>query len=63
MENEGQNGQALDKTTLFKRFSNNGDKNRGNGLGLAIVKAICDYHHWTVRYLFDNGKHKFIIKF
>lgn len=63
VENEGQNGQALDKTTLFKRFSNNGDKNRGNGLGLAIVKAICDYHHWTIRYLFNNGKHKFIIKF
>lgn len=61
--NEGQNNTPLDKTQLFKRFSNCSDSNRGNGLGLAIVKAICDFHHWTADYQFSNGFHRFIVAF
>jgi len=61
--NKGFDDKPLDKSLLFRRFSNNRDKNRGNGLGLAIVKAICDFHHWTVDYQFSNGCHHFIVRF
>ncbi len=61
--NEGEEAITLDKNKLFKRFSNIGERNRGNGLGLSIVKAICDYHHWTIDYRFIDGRHEFIIKF
>jgi len=61
--NEGVEPITLDKNKLFKRFSNIGERNRGNGLGLSIVKAICDYHHWTIDYQFVDGRHTFIVKF
>lgn len=28
-----------------------------------IVNAIRDFHHWTVEYRFEEGKHLFIVKF
>jgi two-component system OmpR family sensor kinase len=61
--NEGAESGALDKDMLYSRFNNHGNRNRGNGLGLSIVKAICDYHHWTIDYHFDDGKHCFVIRF
>ncbi len=61
--NKGNSDTPLDKSKLFRRFSNNGDKTRGNGLGLSIVKAICDYHHWQADYQYVNGCHHFIIDF
>ena len=61
--NDGEIVEPLDGGKLFRRFSNNSDVNMGNGLGLSIVKAICDYHHWTVKYKFEEGKHQFIVTF
>lgn len=63
VSNKGIEEKPLEKEELFKRFSNNGDKNRGNGLGLAIVKAICDFHHWHVDYQFNDGFHVFTVDF
>ena len=61
--NTSSDGQPLDGSTLFCRFRAGNASQKGNGLGLAIVKAICDFHHWTVRYEFDNGRHCFTVGF
>lgn len=60
---EGQEGRPLNATSLFQRFHSENDAQKGNGLGLAIVKAICDFHHWTIEYTFNNGKHQFDVHF
>ena len=67
------NGRPLDERTLFLRFHAEDSRqdgshpgashHKGNGLGLAIVKAICDFHHWTVVYRFENGRHQFVVNF
>lgn len=63
--NESTDGKPLDADTLFCRFHPGDVRQKGNGLGLAIVKAICDFHHWTVRYEFEAicGSHRFIVNF
>lgn len=73
VSNEAGNGKPLNAKTLFCRFysgdslqSEDGSgemRKKGNGLGLAIVKAICDFHHWSVGYHFEGGKHQFIVRF
>lgn len=63
VSNKEEDGHPLDKDSIFERFNNKGDKNRGNGLGLSIVKAICDYHHWTIDYQFIDEKHCFTVTF
>lgn len=70
------NGKPLDSKTLFQRFRSSDNqqsspntpsieapRQKGNGLGLAIVKAICDFHHWSIEYHFEDGKHQFIVNF
>ena len=70
------NGKPLDSKTLFQRFRSDDNqqsspntpsieapRQKGNGLGLAIVKAICDFHHWSIEYHFEDGKHQFIVHF
>lgn len=70
------NGKPLDSKTLFQRFRSGDNqqsspntpsieapRQKGNGLGLAIVKAICDFHHWSIEYYFEDGKHQFIVHF
>lgn len=70
------NGKPLDSKTLFQRFRSGDNlqsspntpsieapRQKGNGLGLAIVKAICDFHHWSIKYHFEDGKHQFIVHF
>lgn len=70
------NGKPLDSKTLFQRFRSGDNqqsspntpsieapRQKGNGLGLAIVKAICDFHHWSIEYHFEDGKHQFIVHF
>lgn len=52
-------GHPLDEQALFQRFHTSADSSSGNGIGLAIVKAICNFHGWTVRYDFQDGKHIF----
>lgn len=63
VSNISADGKSLDTTTLFHRFHSGDGQNKGNGLGLAIVKAICDFHSWTVEYLFKDNKHLFIVDF
>lgn len=54
---------ALDSSHIFSRFYRTKENQKGNGLGLAIVKSICDYHHWSIRYQYSNGEHRFVIQF
>lgn len=51
----------LDSDILFKRFRTGGYGAGRNGLGLAIVKAICDFHGWTVTYIYGRNRHNFIV--
>lgn len=55
-------GPALDKGSIFKRFSSDSGS-KGNGLGLAIVKAICDFHKWGIDYQFKDNRHIFSVRF
>lgn len=61
--NDSTEGKPLDADTLFCRFRKGDDKQKGNGLGLAIVKAVCDFHHWTVKYEYQDKRHNFIVDF
>lgn len=61
--NVSADGEPLDRETLFRRFRSGDVRQKGNGLGLAIVKAICDFHHWIVKYKFEAGSHHFIVNF
>ncbi|MDH6253747.1 signal transduction histidine kinase [Chryseobacterium sp. H1D6B] len=61
ISNTGQ--PALNKETLFKRFSKSSSDTTGSGLGLAIVKKICTHQKWIVDYNFQDGCHHFFIKF
>lgn len=63
VSNESTVGKPLDTDTLFCRFRPGNVRQKGNGLGLAIVKAICDFHHWIVKYKFEAGSHHFIVNF
>lgn len=54
---------ALDAANIFNRFYRPAQNKQGNGLGLAIVKAVCDYHGWTIAYLYKERNHTFIVKF
>ena len=61
--NESVDGMPLDADTLFCRFRPGNVRQKGNGLGLAIVKAVCDFHHWLVKYRYEAGQHLFIVNF
>ncbi len=63
VSNSSTDGIPLNTNTLFCRFRPGDVRQKGNGLGLAIVKAICDFHHWTVRYQFKAKCHQFIVNF
>ncbi|RYG04462.1 MAG: HAMP domain-containing histidine kinase [Chitinophagaceae bacterium] len=55
--------RSLNETAVFKRFSTGTNKSPGTGLGLALVKEICTRHQWTASYAFEEGWHKFAIRF
>lgn len=57
------NEPALDKTQIFNRFYHPTGQIKGNGLGLSIVRAICEYHGWTVCYRYEEGMHRFTVRF
>ena len=48
---------------LFERFFKIDKSSDSHGLGLAIVKEICRLNKWEARYEYENGQHKFSVKF
>lgn len=63
VSNPSTDGTPLNTATMFQRFHQSDTRHKGNGLGLAIVKAICDFHHWTIKYRFEANNHIFNINF
>lgn len=61
VSNAAADNKSLDDKNLFNRFHSENNRQKGNGLGLAIVKAICDFHHWNVKYDFKEGRHIFTV--
>lgn len=61
ISNAAADNKSLDDKKLFCRFHSGNSRQKGNGLGLAIVKAICDFHHWDVKYDFKDKRHLFTI--
>ena len=55
--------QPLDSTQLFRRFGRMNTATQGSGLGLAIVRQICSLYGWQIEYGFENGMHRFEVKF
>jgi len=53
----------LDRSQLFRRFSRMNTATQGSGLGLAIVRQICMLYGWQIDYGFENGMHRFEVKF
>ncbi len=60
VSNPSHDGKPLDRDRLFRRFAS-APGSKGNGLGLAIAKAVCDFHHWTIEYVFSDGMHLFTV--
>lgn len=48
---------------LFNRYSRSSAKTNSLGLGLSIIKSICDNYHFSVRYTFENDRHRTEINF
>ncbi len=54
---------ALNRKTIFQRFSTSSTHAHSSGLGLAIVKKITRLNGWRVDYHFKNHLHVFSISF
>jgi signal transduction histidine kinase len=48
---------------IFDRFSKESNFSQSLGLGLAIVKRICAVSKYDIHYGYEEGFHKFLIKF
>lgn len=51
-------GNAEDMFLRFKKGTDNPDS---SGLGLSIVKRICEEHGFTIKYLYKDEHHQFIV--
>lgn len=54
---------ALDAARIFDRFYHDGRKTGSTGLGLAIVDAVCRLYGLQAEYAFEEGMHRFRIRF
>lgn len=54
--------RALDASQIFERFYHEGNP-ESTGLGLALVSSICRYYNIEVGYSFEEGMHRFTLKF
>lgn len=54
---------SMEAGKMFERFSKETSNTASTGLGLAIVKKICDLSGYTLRYSYENGSHKFSVRF
>jgi K+-sensing histidine kinase KdpD len=52
---------ALNKDTLYQRFTKINGNNDNNGLGLSIIRQICDSSGMNIKYEFKNEMHIFSI--
>ncbi len=52
----------LHEKTIFDRFHKD-PQSTGTGLGLALVKQICDSHHYSIQYFFQQGLHVFKVAY
>lgn len=55
--------QSLEGENLFKRFAKTSENAHSSGLGLALVKKIADLNNWSVKYVYQNNLHTFIVRF
>ena len=55
--------QPLDNDKLFRRFGRMNPAAKGSGLGLAIVRQICILYGWKIVYDFNDGMHRFTVRF
>lgn len=53
--------EPLDETRIFDRFYHGGNST-STGLGLALVNSICRQSSLTVGYSFDEGMHRFCVR-
>lgn len=56
-------GDALDAAQIFERFYHDARREGSTGLGLAIVDAVCRLYGLLVSYAFEEGMHRFRIRF
>ncbi|MCX6254095.1 MAG: response regulator [Bacteroidia bacterium] len=54
---------SVPASKLFDRFFKTDKYSDSNGLGLAIVKEICRLNKWEIKYEYEDGLHKVIVKF
>lgn len=62
IENTGAE-KKIDKEAVFDRLEVYTTDSKSIGLGLSIIKKIIDYLRWTICYEFENGLHRFRIRF
>ncbi|HUR09976.1 MAG TPA: HAMP domain-containing sensor histidine kinase, partial [Flavitalea sp.] len=61
ISNTGNTG-SLNELIIFNRFQKD-SKSAGVGLGLALVRQICETHHYTIEYRFEQHMHIFEVSF
>ena len=54
--------QPLDASQIFERFYHEGNPD-STGLGLALVSSICRYYNIEIGYNFEEGMHRFTMKY
>lgn len=55
--------ESLDASSVFDRFYTKSAREGSTGLGLTIVKSVCDHYGYEVSYNFDDGYHRFVVRF
>ena len=61
ISNEGV--ESLDAEHVFDRFYKASKKHTSTGLGLALVAAVCRLYDMPLEYGFEQGRHRFTVKF
>lgn len=61
ISNEGV--ESLDAEHVFDRFYKASKKHTSTGLGLALVAAVCRLYDMPLEYGFEQGHHRFTVKF
>ena len=54
---------TISRAEMFERFKKDSKNENSVGLGLAIIRKICDSNGYGLEYLYDSGRHVFVIAF